>query len=364
LTALSFRIPVQVKQSLTTMQIIQFIIGCALAGSYLFISYSIPVAVRHPVGIGPYASMNSDVINIADGISAGDAGVGPLLKKLALRAAGAEGVAENVGNPEGKIVAVDGQDAYYRVESRTFNCLDTTGQAFATLLNVLYLFPLTYLFARFFVRSYLRRKESGAKHPGHARAAEKAGMDAFKGVTRELKNAVFEMHGNGSVTRGTSGGTTPHPEAYEANVDDIMTPKQLRAEKKTAEIASHPSGVALAVSSKEGIRTPLDERAYEANIGDVMTEKQKQVDEDTARISDEPAVVKFAITRSADSSNPLDERSYEANVKDVIEKQKRAEDELKPKKRGQKGPSLPGKDHEACPDDNSDSSQKAEEAKT
>jgi hypothetical protein len=69
-------------------------------------------------------------------------------------------------------------------------CVDTSGQAFAIMLNVSYLLPLTWLFARFFVRSYLNRKDP--KQPTHMEAAEKAGMDALKGLSREIRRAAIE----------------------------------------------------------------------------------------------------------------------------------------------------------------------------
>ena len=76
-------------------------------------------------------------------------------------------------------------------------CLDTSGQGFAVWLNVMYLLPLTYLFARFFVRSYLYRKEPSAQHQTPMHAAEKAGLDALRGVSREIQKSV-EMNGEAS----------------------------------------------------------------------------------------------------------------------------------------------------------------------
>ena len=91
------------------MQITQFIFGSILAAIHLFISYSVPVVVRNPVvALEPLVSVKPDIVDVANDTSTGNAGVGLLLKKLALRAAGAEGVAENVGNYEGKLFGVDG----------------------------------------------------------------------------------------------------------------------------------------------------------------------------------------------------------------------------------------------------------------
>ncbi|EER37951.1 fatty acid elongase [Histoplasma capsulatum H143] len=260
LTALSVRVPFSIKRSLTTMQITQFLIGTTLAASYLFISYTFPVPVLHPVALSPLASAIPGALTAAPNDTAG--GMGPWLKKLALRAAGAQGIAENVLNTNGKLFGIDGgraaqavlekREIRYGLESRTFTCLDTTGQAFAVSLNVIYLLPLTFLFLRFFVRSYLHRTEQGGKHRTHVHVAEKAGIDAFKGVSREIRNAVMEMHGDeGGATDvvDVSGTSTPHPEAYEANINSIMTAKQLSAEQWSASIDPHPRGPRLAAPS-------------------------------------------------------------------------------------------------------------------
>ncbi|KAL4781423.1 GNS1/SUR4 family-domain-containing protein [Aspergillus varians] len=179
LTALRVRVPAIVKRSLTTMQITQFIIGSTMAASYLFVHYTLP-----PVRYVPTTA------------AAGAAAVTGLawVKQFAFRAAGAEGVAENVGH------AGDSLGASREVvqPGRMVTCMDTSGQGFAILLNVAYLLPLTYLFARFFVRSYLYRKEPGVQAT-HIHAAEKAGLDALKGVSREIQKAA-EMSGETSET--------------------------------------------------------------------------------------------------------------------------------------------------------------------
>jgi hypothetical protein len=64
--------------------------------------------------------------------------------------------------------------------------VDTSGEAFAIGLNVLYLAPLTWLFVRFFVRSYLATGSSKGGKVGRGHAVEKATVDAAKGVGREV----------------------------------------------------------------------------------------------------------------------------------------------------------------------------------
>ena len=79
------------------------------------------------------------------------------------------------------------------LEYRMISCIDTSGQSFAVLLNVMYLFPLTWLFVQFFIRSYVSRKEPGKALPAPMHAAEKAGVDAFKGISREMHKTVKDM---------------------------------------------------------------------------------------------------------------------------------------------------------------------------
>jgi hypothetical protein len=161
------------------MQITQFVIGSAMAASYLFVYYTLP-----PVRFVPTTSAAPVVA--ATGLS--------WVKQVALRAAGAEGIAENVGHAENNL----GAPREVVQPGPMVTCMDTSGQGFAIYLNVAYLLPLTYLFARFFVRSYLYRKEPGPQAT-HIHAAEKAGLDALKGVSREIQKAA-EMSGETSET--------------------------------------------------------------------------------------------------------------------------------------------------------------------
>jgi hypothetical protein len=192
LTALHIRVPGVIKRSLTTMQITQFVIGTTWAASYLFVSYTLPGKLS--TASAAAASVTSAVEAAAATASA--VGLGPWLKKLGLRAAGAEGAAENVGYSYADVPSSSG--AQRTPVGPMITCMDTTGQAFAIWLNVMYLLPLTYLFVRFFVRSYLHRKEPSQPHPTHIHAAEKAGLDALKGVRREIEKSV-EMNGEMST---------------------------------------------------------------------------------------------------------------------------------------------------------------------
>ncbi|EEQ28548.1 conserved hypothetical protein [Microsporum canis CBS 113480] len=270
LTALRVRVPVRIKRSLTTMQIVQFVVGTLLAAAHLFVSYSVPVPVARPLALRPLTQ------SIPSGSESGT-GIGPWLKKLAFRAAGADGVASNVLSANGTLFGRDGADAAhavvnhrelrYSLESATVPCINTSGQAFAIWLNLVYLLPLTFLFVRFFVRSYLRRTTD---QRGHHHVSEKAGL-AIKDVTREITNAVIEMHGD-VVSDLSSGTSTPRPEAaYEANVLDLLNRKQRHAEQSIS--SSRPLNTSAAAPT-----STTDEQKYEASVKDVMSAREKEID--------------------------------------------------------------------------------------
>lgn len=120
------------------------------------------------------------------------------LKKLVYRAAGEEGLAENihypgddtynhVNQPQQALKQAAKQTAY-RTEYQTVPCIDTSGQAFAIYLNLIYLAPLTGLFMRFFVKSYLRRTSPNTKHRTKRNSFTKATRDAVHGVDREIES--------------------------------------------------------------------------------------------------------------------------------------------------------------------------------
>jgi hypothetical protein len=211
LTAFSVPIPQSLKRSLTTMQIIQFLVGASYAALHSFVSYTIPVQVPDLTASAQYTA-SAAVSSVA--AVASSAGFGELVKKFLFRAAGEEGLAENVngGHSIGQGAKASSGAIQYRTEYQTVQCIDTSGQTFAIWFNVFYLTPLTALFVRFFVKSYLRRTQKGAK--GHATkhgAAEKAGKDALKGVEREIyMNGNMNSHANGKANGHTNGKANGH----------------------------------------------------------------------------------------------------------------------------------------------------------
>ncbi|CAK7270743.1 hypothetical protein SEPCBS57363_004259 [Sporothrix epigloea] len=113
-TAFSVRVPTKVKRSLTSAQITQFLVGASIAMSHSFIGYTVPNVSTSGSVLSPN---DSDL---------------------------ASGAANSTAPPALKAAS----------------CIATSSETFAIWLNVLYLAPLTYLFMKFFITSYLRRSNA------------------------------------------------------------------------------------------------------------------------------------------------------------------------------------------------------------
>jgi len=172
------------------MQIMQFLFGVIYAGLQSFIFYSIPVQVLNSSTSPSLSSISSAASSAATAVAS--AGYGALLKKYLFRAA-AEGLAENVfgANPASQqahalLHESSAGAPRYHAEYQIVPCVETSGQTFAIWLNVLYLMPLTVLFVRFFIKSYIRRTSKAGGRENRQGQIEKAGLDALKGIEREL----------------------------------------------------------------------------------------------------------------------------------------------------------------------------------
>lgn len=190
LTALGYKVPASIKRSLTSLQITQFVWGASYAAIHLFVQYDIPISTPYQVAHTISAIASSATSKAQSATSAVSEAMatpsavawGALGKKLLLRALGEEGLAEKVHNKqhqplnavmEEKIEQfkeqVPGTPKYetrWRTEWTRTDCLDTTGEAFAVYLNLFYLAPLTFLFARFFYKAYLKRGKSRSAAQG------------------------------------------------------------------------------------------------------------------------------------------------------------------------------------------------------
>lgn len=192
------------------MQITQFLVGSTFAAIHLFLSYTVPVSVPYKLAekLAPVvnaSSISSAVSSAAETAMPAVTGVAvAFLRRMVYRAAGDEGLAENIavpgspvpvhqdqhvlGSNAGKTAQQTIDRTVFRTEYQSVPCIDTSGQAFAVYLNLIYLAPLTILFMRFFFKSYLRRTSPNTKHQTKHTAITKATRDAAHGVERELES--------------------------------------------------------------------------------------------------------------------------------------------------------------------------------
>lgn len=208
--ALKIRVPNRIKRTLTTMQITQFLVGVAFAACHLFVSYTVPVSVPYNVAEKVLSKVNATSIASAASSATSSAVVAPasgvaiaFLKKMIYRAAGDEGLAENVYQPGESSPASYADSSInqaqspihstvnrvvYRTEYQHVPCIDTSGQAFAIYLNLIYLAPLTVLFVRFFIKSYIKRTSPNARKPSSHEVISKSTRDAIRGVDRQVES--------------------------------------------------------------------------------------------------------------------------------------------------------------------------------
>jgi hypothetical protein len=186
ITAFSIRVPLALKSCLTTLQIVQFLVGSSYAALHSFISYTVPVKVPYIETVVKTAVPATTTTAATAQAFASAVGIGDLVKKYLFRAAGEEGLAQNVGVYSAeKVITTE-----YHLEYQTVPCVTTSGETFAIWLNVLYLAPLTALFVRFFIRSYIFPKKRIARevtkpHPGQKKKFAPRKTEKEEQVTRE-----------------------------------------------------------------------------------------------------------------------------------------------------------------------------------
>jgi len=204
LSAFSIRVPTVVKRTLTSMQITQFLVGASYAMAHSFVSYSFPFDVTEKVVTGAAAAA-----------AAAESHTGAALldnvKNFVLGAV--FGTASAVASPAPESTAAGTETVRSVRDWTTVPCITTTGATFAIWLNVLYLAPLTYLFVKFFITSYLRRSNAEktaakvdaerSRRTSNVVLAEKAGWDAAKDLEKEVYGENGSPTANG--TRATNG---------------------------------------------------------------------------------------------------------------------------------------------------------------
>ena len=205
------------KRTLTILQIAQIIFGGSYALAHLFISYDIPIEMPYLYAHNLSTALPSTASTISSAVSsaftsAATAGIGNWLKKAALRAAGDEGLAENVRNYQGETFGIDAihaadvekaqQEIRYRMGTQRVHCLDTSGEVFAIVLNLIYLSPLAILFIRYFSRRYPNHvNKSDRPKPSKQENFKASSKDAANEMEREVQEAMS----------GKQGGTTEPP---------------------------------------------------------------------------------------------------------------------------------------------------------
>lgn len=320
-----------VKRTLTTMQITQFLVGASFAALHLFVSYTVPVSVAHKIAeqvsssVQPSSiasTVSSAVSSVTDSAGAVlPTSTGPALAflwKLVYRAAGDEGLAENIPVPGSSVIPAhqshvptavaahanpvqrilhhntDTVDrTVYRTEYQHVPCIDTSGQAFAIYLNLIYLAPLTGLFMRFFVKSYFRRTNPKAKHQSKHTPISKAAGDAMHGVEREI----------GSITEEGKDTT--------ANNGPVRGRKGVNGDAKNPRSSLSPSNQELVQNIKEKASRRLQEIEESA---EAAAEKGKEVAKD-------------ALNKAKETNSKLEEKAQQ-NADDVNAEREQGENDV------------------------------------
>lgn len=226
LSAFSIHVPIFIKRTLTSLQITQFLVGASYAMIHSFVSFEVPV-----FSTIVKTSSASPAETIATSAAADfEATASPMLldslKQFIFGVASkvTNAAATSVINDEPSASDANATPQFTSVEETVHEthivpAIVTTGQTFAIWLNVLYLAPLTYLFVRFFITSYLRRSNAESKRKGKGRresqvaVAEKAGWDAARSIEAEVYGTpdnVANGRVNGSV-KGSPNGRVPRP---------------------------------------------------------------------------------------------------------------------------------------------------------
>ncbi|KAI9741771.1 MAG: hypothetical protein M1834_000157 [Cirrosporium novae-zelandiae] len=282
--ALGYHVPTVIKRTITTLQITQFVAGVSFAVTHLFIKYDIPVMVPYlftkdnlSSAIPSAASTVSSVVSSVVASATASADMGTWLKKVGLRAAGQEGLAANIRNSEGQQFGIDAvhamqdskarEEIRYRLDYQAINCLDTAGEGFAVWFNICYLFPLTYLFGKFFVQSYLKRTQSSTRRHASSSgigAAEKAGSDVFRDTKTQYQERP--VHG---YSKTNSVFATPTSEKAEIKGVEKPAPEPEVSSKSGLQMESFPSysEVVIVGTEAEADKTKTeDEKEAEARM--------------------------------------------------------------------------------------------------
>ena len=218
------------------------------------------------------------------------------LKKLALRAAGEEGLAENVRNQRGETFGIDAvhaaqvekaqEEIRYKLVTRRVHCLDTSGQVFAILLNALYLAPLAYLFIEFFVKNYLSRTKPEAQQSSTQENVKRSANEAVEAIEKRVKEALQDPQG----------GATEPPEKLKAELEE--------AKGKANQIVKDLNQSALSKSdeARRKIREKVmqDLKELKAQVSGVTSRASNKIEEYRSSSQKEPPKVEKGKTETSD----------------------------------------------------------------
>lgn len=186
------------KRTLTSLQITQFLVGASYAMIHSFVNYTVPVAAtvyKTTAAADTAVTGSSEAAEVA--ASTPTPALFDSVKQLVLglvskiaNAADSTSTDANATVHQAAAPSTSVQEIVYHEE--VVPCINTSGQTFAIWLNVLYLAPLTYLFVKFFITSYLRRsgaesaRKDRSRRESQVAVAEKAGWDAARGLEAEV----------------------------------------------------------------------------------------------------------------------------------------------------------------------------------
>jgi hypothetical protein len=271
---------------LTSLQIAQFVWGASYAAAHLFVQYDIPVSTPYQVATSISSVVSSATSAVQASTSAISSAIatptavawGVLGKKLLLRALGEEGLAEKVRTNQGLVAdpvmeqkieefkehipAAPKYETRWRTDWTKVNCIDTTGEAFAIYLNLFYLAPLTFLFARFFYKAYVNRgkprkaSQSAKKILASGKEAEKKTEEKVeqtgarlekelqkadaKGMYEQLRRDVQSLKNGTYRTEGRR--VSEHVQHLEKQVKSVAGKAKQQAKKATSNTGSPRGG--------------------------------------------------------------------------------------------------------------------------
>ena len=314
------------KQTLTFLQIAQIVFGASYAFAHLFVAYDIPIEEAYSYvhnlsnDLSSVASTVSSTLGSALASATSAAGLGSWLKKAALRAAGEEGLAENVRNSQGETFGIDAihaadvekaqEEIRYRMTTQRVHCLDTSGQALAIFMNLLYLAPLLYLFVTFFYNNYMARAHSEPPKPTKEENVNQSSRDAVKDIEREILEAVD----------GRQGGDTEPPPELKAKLED--TKHKLKENSKELNEKAQSNIEDLGAKAQKGAHD-LSNKAKDA-AGDLPAKAQKGAQDLSNKAKD------------AADDLPAKAQKTAKNVKDTVQEDLKALQD-KMKKMGSEG---------------------------